>query len=289
MSPSIALHLILWDTVCLCIWSSLIQVISQPAPGVLQSPTSQHWDYRCETILVFLFDFWRFKVSFSCLCEEPFVDQTSLLAIFYQVRLASLSVTNVQANKVPWFFFIVDHHKWHLAKYSTATWVCKILSWCFCFGKNTGLFRWRSWNIPTCLDNVFLFLRKNSKKMGGNEHQIPFHNNWRAKTPPPPYYMRKNLRYVIVTWSPLRQCPIILCSKERHGIKHKHKLSMLMFQPQHMATGMLAEGSSVDGELTRSFTSNLSWICEYSNHVLFYGNKIMKAIISDREQNHSAT
>lgn len=62
-----------------------------------------------------------------------------------------------------------------------------------------------------------------------------------------------------------------------------------MFQPQHMATGMLAEGSSVDGELTGSFTSNLSWICEYSNHVLFYGNKIMKAIISDREQNHSAT
>lgn len=56
-----------------------------------------------------------------------------------------------------------------------------------------------------------------------------------------------------------------------------------------MATGMLAEGSSVDGELTGSFTSNLSWICEYSNHVLFYGNKIMKAIISDREQNHSAT
>lgn len=64
---------------------------------------------------------------------------------------------------------------------------------------------------------------------------------------------------------------------------------MLIFQLQHTATGILAEGLSVYGELRGSFTSNLLWICEYNNHVLFYGNKIMKAIISDREQNHSAT
>lgn len=71
---------------------------------------------------------------------------------------------------------------------------------------------------------------------------------------------------------------------ERHCIKHKHKLAM---GKQHMATRMIAECLSVDGELTGSFTSNLLWICEYNNHVLFYG--IMKAIISDREQNHTAT
>lgn len=114
--------------------------------------------------------------------------------------------------------------------------------------------------------------------MGGNEHQI-IHQ--RVKTPA---VLHKNLRYAIVMWSPLRQCLIILSSKERHCIKHKHKLAM---GKQHMATGMLAECLSVGGELTGSFTSNLLWICEYNNHVLFMA--IMKAIISDREQNHSAT